>query len=220
MVAAVKRKFGRTYIADERDEDFPIRAKATSRTNRYWNNTGWWGDQKATPLCVGYAFAHWYEDGPITHSAKPVPVAKPQVVYDLAQELDEWEGTAYSGTSIRAGAKAMKVLGYISEYRWTYDLPTMIATVLELGPVVVGTTWWSDMFVPNKAGVIRATGFVCGGHAYVINGVNVAKKLFRLKNSWGKTWALNGSAFISFADMAMLIEQMDGECCLATEVPG
>lgn len=216
---ATPRRFGRIYIRDERDDKFPITVKrASKRTSRYWNQSGWWGDQLATPKCVGYAFAHWVEDGPVTHDGKP-PVADPTVIYDTAQDLDEWEGDDYEGTSIRGGVKALKAMGYVSEYRWTKSLRTLVNTILEVGPVVVGTVWWSGMFEPNKSGLVRARGEAVGGHAYVLNGVNTKRKLFRIKNSWGRFWGLNGCAYIGFDDLGMLIEDMDGECCLASEIP-
>lgn len=215
----MKRRFGRIYVRDERDDAYPILLKrASRRTSRYWNQNGWWGDQGYTPRCVGYAFAHWCEDGPVTHRGKP-PIADPQVIYETAQDVDEWEGDDYEGTSIRGGAKAMQEMGFVSEYRWTKSLRTLVTTVLELGPVVVGTAWWSGMSEPNKSGRIRISGEIAGGHAYLLNGVNTKRQLFRIKNSWGRGWGVNGTAYIGFDDMGLLIEDMDGEVCLATEVP-
>ena len=73
------------------------------------------------------------------------------------------------------------------------------------------------MFRPDKSGNIRLTGRFVGGHAYLINGVDLNKKVFRIKNSWGKSWGLGGHAYISFNDMTRLIRE-NGEICLATEV--
>lgn len=217
---AAPRKYGRIYIADQQDCLFQLErpARASKRTFRYWNARGWRGDQGTTSKCVAFAWAHWYEDGPITHRGKP-PVADPHAIYALAQDLDEWPGDDYEGTSVRGGAKAMRQLGFISEYRWTKSLDVLIHEVLERGPVVVGTAWWSDMCEPDKSGLIRATGEVLGGHAYVINGVNTKTRLFRIKNSWEPTWGQAGMAYVPFDDMAMLVEDMDGEVCRATEVP-
>ena len=55
-----------------------------------------------------------------------------------------------------------------------------------------------------------------GGHAYVINGIDTKKQLFRIKNSWGRNWGVKGSAYISFANMQRLIRE-NGEICLAVE---
>jgi hypothetical protein len=183
-------------------------------TSRFWDDNGWWGNQLNTPQCVGFAWSHWISDGPVTHLG-PQPTIAPQLIYQQAQKIDEWPGENYAGTSVRAGAKYLKNTNKISSYYWGFDLNTLINTVMNLGPVVVGTNWYYNMFFPVN-GVIRTTGSYAGGHAYVINGVDTIKRQFRIKNSWGRNWGLQGRAFISFDDMAKLIRE-NGEICLAVE---
>src|SRR4051812_40763148 len=74
---------------------------------KYWNDSGWWGSQGDTPRCVGYALAHYMEDGPITHSGKDEqPVVDPNNIYDWANANDEWAADGpHDGTSGRAGAQ-------------------------------------------------------------------------------------------------------------------
>jgi C1A family cysteine protease len=86
-----------------------------------------------------------------------------------------------------------------------------------LGPVVVGTNWYNGMFYPNRNGLIKISGRIAGGHAYVINGVNTVTRLFRIKNSWGQSWGQSGHAYISFTDMERLIRER-GEICFAVEI--
>ena len=184
-------------------------------TQKYWSDSVWFGNQGNTPQCVGYAWAHWIEDGPITHSG-PAPIIPPDLIYREAQKIDEWPGENYDGTSVRAGAKYLRNTGKISSYLWAFDLNTLVNTVLNVGPVVVGTNWYYGMFYPNINGLIKISGYLAGGHAYVINGVDTVNKLFRIKNSWGRTWGKNGYAYITFNDMARLIRE-NGEVCLAIE---
>ena len=210
---------GRYHIPDERDKKFLIEDKLslpkTIIKSKYWDANGWWGNQGKTPQCVGYAWAHWIEDGPIGHDGVP-PIVHPTLIYREAQKVDEWVGEKYDGTSVRGAAKYLKTTNRISSYLWTYDINVLINTVLTQGPVVVGTNWYTSMFTPDKNGVIRVLGRVAGGHAYVINGIDRNTNLFRIKNSWGKTWGKSGHAFISFTDMARLIREK-GEVCLAIE---
>ena len=210
---------GRVFIPDERDKKYLITSrfpnKVTSITSKYWDANVWWGNQGNTPQCVGYAWAHWIADGPIIHSGVQPPV-NPTIIYREAQKVDEWIGENYAGTSVRGGAKYLKTSGKISSYLWAFDINTLINTVLNVGPVVVGTNWYNGMFYPDKTGLIRITGRLAGGHAYVINGVDTRTQRFRIKNSWGKTWGQSGHAYISYTDMTRLIRE-NGEICLAIE---
>jgi len=74
-----------------------------------------------------------------------------------------------------------------------------------------------DMFFPNKKGIITATGDKLGGHAYILDGINIKTGFIRIKNSWNKSWGKNGFAYISINDMAKLIAE-NGEICLANEI--
>lgn len=211
---------GRQSSPDPRDQNYLISEKLTistptKLTNIYWQDNIWWGNQGNSPMCVGYAWTHWFEDGPVVHKA-PHPVISPSTIYYEAQKVDEWDGEGYDGTSVRGGAKYLQSIGKVSSYYWAFDIDTLISTVLNLGPVVVGTNWYYGMFFPDKNGVIRATGNLAGGHAYLINGVDTKTRMFRIKNSWGRKWGKMGRAFISFDDMARLINE-DGEVCLAVE---
>jgi len=112
---------GRVYIEDKRDRLFLIENKLqfrpTTLTSKYWDSEEWWGNQGSTPQCVGYAWAHWIEDGPIKHGGVP-PIVNPTTIYKQAQKLDEWFGENYDGTSVRGGAKFLKNTGRISSYLW------------------------------------------------------------------------------------------------------
>lgn len=214
---------GRRRSADEQDQRFPIRkllrAEPARREYRYWWPEGWWGNQQNTPQCVAYAWLHLLEDGPITQIPKrrgAGPVFDPGNLYRSAQRVDEWEGQDYDGTSVRAGAKVLQRRKIIDSYWWAWSLEALVDAVLTLGPVVVGTNWYMDMFLPDRDGRARVSGTLVGGHAYVVNGVNVKKEIVRIKNSWGRHWGRRGHALLSFDDMARLLRE-DGEACIAME---
>ena len=210
---------GRLYKPDPRDAKFPVKLGSPStRVWRYWEYDGWWGDQGQTPECVAFAWTHWLEDGPI-EQPDPPPIVDPDWLYHQAQLVDEWPGTNYDGTSVRAGAKVLSSKGFISAYHWATTLSEVVETILEQGPMVVGTNWYNDMFDPDPAGFIRVHGSLAGGHAWVLNGCNTEKELFRMKNSWGRSWGSRGAAFITFKDFERLLNE-DGEACIASEVSG
>jgi hypothetical protein len=164
---------------------------------------------------VAYAWSHFIVDSPTTH---PAPLIPPQQLYDEAQTLDEWPGEGYDGTSVRAGAKALLAHSEVNgEYLWATDLDTVVANVLEVGPVVVGVNWYEQMFTPGSDRFVRIGGAIAGGHAFKIDGVNTLGRFVRMKNSWGPSWGHGGFARISFEDLARLISE-DGEACMAVEV--
>lgn len=216
-------KLGRIYRPDERDNGFMLKSvlKSTPQiTHKYWWPSGWWGDQGYTPQCVGYSWVHWLAEGPITQKGSRIngkfPI-DPSFVYHEAQKIDYWPGEDYDGTSVRAGAQILQREGFIGSYYWAWDVQTIISALLSTGPLVVGTSWYFDMFFPDENGLITATDVNMGGHAYLLDGINIKKQLIRIKNSWGRSWGKNGFAYISFDDMDKLIKE-NGEACLATEI--
>jgi hypothetical protein len=215
------KKLGREARLDPRDQKYLIknhvRLAKTSLTQRYWADDVWWGDQGDTPYCVGYSWAHWFEDGPVLHKGRP-PKISPIRIYENAQRLDEWIGEDYEGSSVRGGVKYLKSVGAVNSYYWAFDINTITQYLLTKGPIVVGTDWTEGMFYPDKDGLIKASGEVVGGHAYVLNGVDLKTRRFRIKNSWGRSWGKMGRAFIRFSDMATLIARQ-GEACVAKENP-
>jgi len=218
---------GRIEVIDERDKNFPVstvlaEAKDTLPPipRRFWWSDGWWGNQGDMPFCVAYAWMHYLEDGPVIQDAitesRSKPFYSPKQFYDLCQKNDQWDGENYDGTSVRAGAKILNHIGVVKSYRWAFTLEDVLSTVKYIGPMVVGTRWYSNMSTPNSSGLMRASGTAQGGHAYVINGLDEATGLFRIKNSWGRDWGKQGYAFLTFEDFERLLLN-GGEACVAFE---
>lgn len=210
---------GRLYAPDPHDANYPMRAlllpAPSQRTYRYWYDGGAWLDQGNQPACVGFGWTHWWEDGPATHPGRSTN-SDALELYHEAQELDEWPGHDYEGTSVRGGAKAMQARGRVGAYHWAVEMQDIIDALLEVGPVVVGTNWYEGMMTPDPYGMIHVNGDVLGGHCYVLNGVNTKSGLVRVKNSWGREWGIGGHAFMTIEEMSQLLAQ-EGEACLAIE---
>lgn len=220
MTEDVKLGLGRVEHVDERDKLFPLSATLPEKPfidSKMWWDNGWWGDQGSTSYCTVFSWSHWMEDGPliqqefIDHAKPPFD---PNKLYFAFQENDGIPGTGYAGSTVRAGAKVLKKLGVVSEYRWAASTDEMVTCLLTIGPMVVGTKWYSNMFNPDQRGYIKVGGSPAGGHAYLINGVDTVKGIFRIKNSWGKKWGDNGHAYISIEDFAKLLAD-GGEACMA-----
>lgn len=196
----------------------PRRAAAAQRTQRYWDDRAWWGDQGATNACTAYSLVAFMADGPVTHRARPI--MEPAELYRRIQTIDVNEGRDFGpdgGATMLAQQKAAKALGWIGEYRWGTTLEELVQTVLDVSPVLIGVNWYSDMLTPDRRGWIRVAGPLVGGHAIVVNGVNTKSATLRLKNSWSQLWGKRGHCYLSFDDMDRLIRE-DGEVVLAREM--
>jgi hypothetical protein len=213
---------GLGHIANEdpRDKLFPLSAvlpEAPFITQKMWWDNGWWGDQGNTSMCTVYSWSHWLEDGPLVQDElgnREKPLFDVNKLYHKAQLNDGLPGTNYNGSTIRAVAKILQAMGCIKEYSWADNVDDIATCILTLGPVVVGTPWYTAMFNPDSNGLIHVGGGMAGGHAYLLNGVDTVKRQFRIKNSWGKSWGQNGHAFISFDDFAKILAQ-GGQACMA-----
>lgn len=213
---------GRLSQPDERDKKYllPRNAAAKSLTQRYWTAFPAM-DQGGTSQCVGYSGYQWLTASPVRN----MPKFEPENLYYAAQDVDEWPGTNYEGTSVRALFKVLKARGLVAEYRWAFDAETVIDHLLTRGPVVVGTDWTTGMFMADKEGYIDDIGSASvGGHAYLLIGANRNRKkkngtkgAVRVLSSWGTKWADGGRAWLSFKALDELIKR-NGEACTATEI--
>lgn len=220
--ADTERQFGRLPSVDFRDRKFlmsGLEEKEITRTSRFWIAAKPL-DQGRTSLCVAYAGEQLLLSSPVKNKFYKTPAE----LYNECQKVDEWEGEDYNGTSVRALFKVLKEQGYISEYRWAFSLAPVVNHLINVGPVVFGTTWTSGMFKPDDEGFIHVTGNSVGGHAYLLVGLNLEKKCpdgstgaVRILNSWGSDWAQKGRAWLSLVDAAKLISDF-GECGTADEL--
>lgn len=226
-------RLGRRHAPDERDKQYPAkrprkpRGLLTAATYRNWYDLIWRGDQGNTSECVAYSALHRIENAPVTYK-EAGPILKPHDVYEAAQEIDEWPGSNYEGTSVRAGAKVMQSKGLIKEYQWAQDFATFTDLVHYSGPMLVGTMWYWSMFTPvwskDASGKYRwmleidESEGEAGGHAWLVNGVSRTSRTFRMLNSWGSSWGSSGHAWLSFETMERLVFGEYGEACLYVEV--
>jgi hypothetical protein len=211
---------------DERSRNFPLTVEAEpKRVRRLWRQ-GVVLDQGNEGACVGFGWTGTELSGPQWPDPQPTKTAGYMRAIDRyrrAQTIDEWPGEAYSGTSVLAGAKVMQADGVVSEYRWCFGIDDVRNALLTHGPVVIGIPWYSKMYSTNLDGTVKIGGDKVGGHCLFLNGYHPAKlvdgkprEMFRWRNSWGSTYGINGSAWISTDALMVLLEE--AEACVPTKV--
>lgn len=168
-------------------------------------------DQGREGACVGFSVSH--EGGGRPVIVPGITDATAQSLYKRAQQLDEWPGEQYSGTSVIAGIKAAVEKGWYLEYRWALDVDDLILAVGYKGPAVLGIDWWTGMYDTDEKGFVHANGTVAGGHAILCNGFSVPRQAFKLHNSWGAGWGVNGECWLSVEDARKLLAS-GGEACI------
>lgn len=206
----IQKKLGRIPQFDERSRNFRIVELLEERKPRSYT----WScpirlNQGSEGSCVGFSFAHELAARPVKVQGITYDYARG--IYKRAQDLDEWEGE-YEGTSVLAGAKAVKESGKITEYRWAFGFDDAILTI-GYSPVVIGINWYEAMFQTDTDGFIHVGGAVLGGHAIIVNGQSLKGKYVKLINSWGTDWGVNGECKLSFDDFGRLLSEQ-GECVI------
>jgi len=208
---------------DERSRRYPVKATVSAtRPRSYTWPCAQHLDQGREGACVGFSITHELVARPVEVKGLDGKFAK-ELIYWEAQRTDDWEGGSYpgakpvyEGTSVLAGMKIAKKLGYITEYRWAFGLDDLVMAVGHRGPAVLGLVWYDGMFEPYSCGHLHVEGDVAGGHAILCKGVNVEDRYFVLHNSWGPSWGRGGDARITWAEMDRLLHE-EGEACIPTQ---
>lgn len=179
-------------------------------------------DQGREGACTGFAVCHDLAASPHRVRGAGEPLARK--LYRRAQQIDEWPGEAYEGSSVLAAVKAAGERGFIDSYRWAFNIEDLQDAVLGLGPAVIGIPWHSSMYRPRPSGLLDLNGDVVGGHAILVLGYHPSMRIrgegwwsrhdvFVLLNSWGPSYGKKGRAYIRSYDLARLLAE-NGEACI------
>jgi hypothetical protein len=215
---------------DERSKDFPLRAvikERPARRTKKWRN-GVILDQGREGACVGFGWTAEALSTPVAVDLTRLkadvprdPTAFAQHIYHRAKQIDIWQGEDYDGTSVLAGAKAMREAGLIKEFRWCFNIEDVIDAILTKGPVVLGIYWHESMYDAPE-GILSVSGDIVGGHCITAVGYKLAKDSATgedtviLQNSWGYSWGTWGLAEIRVSELAKLMDNA-GEACVVTK---
>lgn len=187
-----------------------------------------WLKQGFEGACVGFAWAHEMAANPVCTAGIDASFAREKIYFE-AQRIDRFRGGAYrgarpfaEGTSVIAGARVLKAMGYIEDYRTAADIVDLLVVIADLGPVVFGCPWYHDMQHLCERDVAKPTGSRFGKHCVLITGFDLAldqqggidekSSFLRFRNSFGRDWGSNGDGKLSLASTRQLWP--DAEICI------
>jgi len=209
---------------DPKSREFPMRALIRTTVTprpRHWK-AGAVLDQGSEGACVGFG---WTGELLASPRRAPAKVGRERGsafaldVYRRAQQIDEWPGEGYSGTSVLAGAKVIQERGFIDSYRWCFGLSDVRDAIIVEGPVVLGIPWYESMYDTDAGYEVIVDGEQVGGHCILATGYHPehpefdGREMYRLRNSWGPTWGHEGNGWIDAGDLSDLLAD-GGEACV------
>lgn len=232
---ALDPRLDRVPQFDDRSLGYPVRAMLREVGLHHPRSYSWRHvqlDQGQEGACTGFGTT-------MEAAARPVPVFGDPVrnppdvtslngiaraVYLRARELDEWPGEDYEGSSVLGAMKSCVEHGWFGEYRWALGpgpeaaAHDVILSIGYLGPVVMGTYWYEDMYeaVPPDDGgddlFLDVSGEQVGGHCYLLTRYSLKLDAVWTPNSWGGA----GQGWIRRADLVKLLDA-DGEACIPVQ---
>lgn len=209
------------FHKDPQSRNFATRSivAVTPRFKRVWTTRKDPLDQGDTGHCVGFACAGELAAKPTSYAVQNTTGDK---IFYAAQAIDQSEGRIYDdGATVLAGMKACQRAQYFSKYGWCFGKDDVINWLVRKGPVVLGINWYESMFHP-VSGLLTVGGGLAGGHAIMANGYWPKHPQFGdvlvLTNSWGKSWGVNGRAYLPVEALDRLLKE-DGEAAAPTDFP-
>lgn len=184
------------------------------RDSRNWRQW-WYFNQGVLPACTAFGSGTYLAADPIRPTMDYVRRLDCVQLYADIQAQDRKEGRFYAeGATTLAAMKVGQARGWWTGYQWSYDIDTLLKTVHDSKPVIVGTNYYESQFDRDSEGIarIRPNSPLAGGHFYVIRGYNPRRGLLTSSQTWG-----DGDYKYPVEDMARLLLE-DGECVAPMEV--
>jgi hypothetical protein len=188
-------------------------AESEQKKEKSWKFPSTSLDQFDTGHCVGFSMANFGINYP-THTK--FTNADGHNFYYLCK-IKDGQPKMENGSDIRSAAKVLKDLKIIEGYAWAKTIDEVKYWLLNKGPMIVGTDWTEGMDNPDANNIVRASGKVLGGHAYLLNEWT-KDNLIGIQNSWDDRWGKNGKAYIPAKDFEYLLKRWGGEALTAVEI--
>jgi hypothetical protein len=221
------------YRPDERDylyRDAALGA-AFAESRRFWGMVGpqFRINQGGEGTCVAHGATNVLLASPTEHELYP-PFATPETAHDWARALyleASGDATYQEGMYPRDVCVELLDRGLISSYHRAATVTECLDALLTTGPLMFASPWWSSMDVQrtnlqDRIGKwyvkVNPDSDLRGFHLYALTGIDLAPDkgppFVRMENSWGPTWADNGTGRIAIDDLNILY---DGDAWVMVE---
>jgi len=220
------KPLGRHVMIDSRSAMYPFRATTPVPViSTIWTRNIPILDQGDLGSCTGNAMTGALGCTPLWPALPgnhpSLDEAEAVRIYGLATALDGYPGgypptdTGSDGTS---ACKAAQKLGFISGYTHATSVDQMLQALMA-GPVLMGLDWYDSFDNPDISGLVAIApgASIRGGHEVVARGVHTDAGLIQFDNSWGTSWGISGSFYMSYATAAKLLAD-DGDCTVPIPV--
>jgi len=197
------RRLGRNVLHDPRSWEFPAPMASALKAVEHQRLVPIF-DQGDLGSCTGNAAVGCVSTSPFGL------LGNEGLAIDVYSEATRIDGVAGvyppndTGSSGLAVMKALKKRGVIRGYGHTFALSSLLRALVR-GPGILGMNWLSGCDEPDSAGVVRYEGELRGGHEVELVGLDPAKRLVKLANSWGPSWGRGGFFFLSFDDLGRVL---------------
>jgi hypothetical protein len=191
---------------DERNWDFraligpPVEPLAEPRKVPWWRPSNSIFDQDGVGQCtceasIGMAITRPFRQQ-FTEIASYDTFEERNRMYHDCFRFDPAQWGPHEGRLVSSPLKLMLERGEITGYRWLRGEEELREWLMFYAPAKVGITWKTGMFFPDSQGRIFYTGDDAGGHDIEVNYYSRYRDAYRLPNSWGPGWGINGVCWL------------------------
>lgn len=223
-IPAFDPRLGRHVHHEDQSRHFSLPIESPPRQDVQHATHGPTLDQNGFGACTGFSMIQCLNTDPFYSYRQKIGESllgyrEAMEIYARATRLDPWPGAFPpddTGSSPLAAMKAARQAGLIREHRWAFGIEAVLGAIAHT-PLCVGTIWRESMSHPNRNGLVKPSGGIAGGHAYLLSGYQIvskriSKNLFWFRNSWSISWGLIGGFCMTVGDFEKLLNA-DGEAC-------
>ena len=161
------------------------------------------GGQCVDAACRGLLLAEPFSQSPCKESE----------IYKAARKIGNIPDSIEGCTLVHA-TEYLVNKGIVKKDFWTNDAQEVVTFIGGIAPVLMSIPWYEKMNDPAKDGKLTCKGDPIGFHAVLAFRYDGLKNKVFLRNSWGKSWGLDGNCYVTMYDLTRLMNKGGLACAL------